>query len=277
LRKNVLRNDKLDTRRLFDRLLAFAKPPPQRPIVGATPIFIVGLPRTGSTLLERILGAHPMVAEAGELHDFIWEMRWVADLVGGPQLDLALADAAEAIDFCELGQRYLSKTQWRVRDTAFFTDKMPTNFLNVGYILAALPNARILHTVRDPMDTCFSNLKEYFAGGFTYSYDQEDVADYYSLYRRLMEHWHAAYPGRIHDVSYERLVADPLRVTSEVLDFCGLPQPEGGIPLEGRAGIVATASAVQVRQSIHARSVGQWRRYERYLGPLKARLEFHGC
>ena len=243
---------------------------------GPQPIFIVGLPRSGTTLLERVLGGHPEVADAGELRDFTAQLRWMTELPGTNHPDAALVRAARGIDFAALGERYLSHTRWHARGNAFYTDKLPANFLNAGFIAQALPGARILHMARAPMDACFSNLKELFGAAYPHSYDQGEMAEHYVRYRALMAHWHAAFPGRILDVSYEALAADPERVAREVLAFCGLPWDEAVLAPEQRAGAVATASTAQVREPIHSRFVGQWRRYEGRLGPLKDRLSAGG-
>ena len=239
---------------------------------GPVPIFIVGMPRSGTTLLERMLGAHPQVADAGELRDFTTQMRWLTNRMGGPHPDLALAQAATTVDVAALGARYLAHTQWRAGGRSHYTDKLPTNFLNVGWIARALPQARILHMARAPVDSCFSNLKELFAEAYPHSYDQHDMADHYRRYHALMAHWHQAFPGRLLDVHYERLVREPQAVAREVLAFCGLPWTDGVLAPEERRGAVATASAVQVREAIHPRFVGQWRRYADQLAPLIARL-----
>ena len=239
------------------------------------PIFIVGLPRSGTTLLERILGGHPQVADAGELRDFTAQLRWMTELPGTNQPDAALVRAAAGIDFAELGERYLAHTRWHARGKPFYTDKLPANFLNVGFIAQALPGARILHMSRAPMDACFSNLKELFGPAYPHSYDQLEMAGHYFRYRRLMDHWHAAFPGRILDVQYETLAAEPERVAREVLAFCGLPWDDAVLSPEQRTGAVATASTAQVREPIHARFVGQWRRYESHLQPLREKLEKH--
>ena len=239
---------------------------------GPRPVFIVGMPRSGTTLLERMLGNHPDVADAGELHDFVWQMRWCADLRGGKYLDLALAESAEGLDFAELGRRYSEHTQWRAGNKRVYTDKMPANFVNVPYIVRALPQARILHMVRGPMDTCFSNLKELFAGAYPHSYDQLEMAGHFRGYRALMARWRVRYPHRILDVRYDELVAEPERVARQVLEFCGLPPVDGLSDIQSREGAVATASAAQVREPIHRRFVDQWRRYEAYLGPMRKAL-----
>lgn len=272
-RRKQLRYDNAQDQALFDRLGAL------RPQAGEgegpdgpQPVFIVGMPRSGTTLLERMLGNHPEVHGAGELFDLAGQLRWMCDSAGSPYLDAALAEKTEAIDFDELGHRYASHTQWRAKGHRLYIDKMPANFLNVSYIARALPRAKILHMVRGPMDTCFSNLKECFANGYPHSYDQVEMADHYRRYRALMAHWRALYPERILDVRYDDLVAEPERVAREVVGFCDLPWSEGLSAIERRTDTVATASAVQVREPIHGRFLQQWRRYEAHLGPMRERL-----
>ena len=280
LRRRNVRHDAAAESRLFDHLLGMRGEPvpvvPPESVRGPVPIFIVGMPRSGTTLLERILGTHPDVADAGELRDFTTQLRWMCDRVGGPHLDLDLAGRAERVDWGELGRRYLSHTQWHARGRPFYTDKLPANFINAGYIARALPQARILHMVREPMDTCFSNLKELFADAYPHSYDQREMAAHFLRYRKLMTHWHAQFPGRILDVHYDELVADPESVTRQVLSFCGLPWDNRLTAIESREGRVATASTVQMREPIHQRYLGQWRRYAAWLRPLQESLEQGG-
>lgn len=244
---------------------------------GPVPIFIVGMPRTGTTLLERVLGNSDEVINAGELDDFPLQMRWLADRFSKSYMDPAIIDAViHGGDLALLGTRYLDHARWRAGGKPFFTDKLPMNFLHVGLIARSLPQARILHMVRGPMDTCFSNLKELFTETYPYSYDQAELAAHYARYRRLMAHWHAQFPGRILDVSYEGLVAEPERVARQVFDFCGLQWREGSSRIESLGTAVSTASSVQVRQPIHARNVDAWRRYERQLAPLSTALREAG-
>lgn len=282
LRRRQVDFDAAIEARLFDHLqrssaAAMAQAPtPGADDAGPTPIFIVGMPRSGTTLLERILGAHPQVADAGELRDFTAQLRWMCDRAGGPQLDLGLAQHAEAIDMVELGRRYLSHTRWHANGKPFYTDKLPANFVHAGYIARALPQARILHMVREPIDTCFSNLKELFANAYPHSYDQIEMAGHFLRYRQLMAHWHRQCPGRILDVHYDTLVADPERVAREVLNFCDLAWDPSVVAIETRTGAVATASSVQMREPIHQRFIGQWRRYEDQLQPLRQALAAGG-
>ncbi|WP_163840380.1 tetratricopeptide repeat-containing sulfotransferase family protein [Pseudoxanthomonas sacheonensis] len=278
-RRSQLQYDASTESSLFDHLLGMRIVPETvdtTSIDGPVPIFIVGMPRSGTTLLERILGAHPDVADVGELRDFTAQLRWSCEVMGGPHLDLPLARAAESADWKTVGQRYLAHTQWHAGGKRFYTDKLPSNFINIGYIARALPQARILHLVREPMDTCFSNLKELFVGAYPHSYDQQEMAAHFLHYRRLMAHWHTQFPGRVFDVNYARLVAAPAEAAREVLEFCGLPWQPGVTAIEARAGRVATASAIQMREPIHQRYVGQWRRYGQWLAPLHKALAAGG-
>lgn len=267
-----------DERAAFEFLHSVQGPGASQPIAssGPTPIFIVGMPRTGTTLLERILGRHPDVENAGELDDFPLQLRWCANRFSKSFLDAGVLAAAQSESPDELGDRYLSHTSWRARGKAFFTDKMPPNFLHVGLIARALPQARILHMTRHPMDTCFSNLKELFTEAYPYSYDLGELAAHYGRYRHLMSHWHQQFPGRVLDVSYEGLVADPVAASQRVFAHCGLQWLPECVEIETGGGRVTTASSVQVREPIHRRAVDGWRRYEAYLQPLQQQLQIDG-
>ena len=236
---------------------------------GPQPVFIVGMPRTGTSLLEGLLARHVDVVDAGELHDLVLQLRWECDLQGGAYLDLPLAQRASSADFARLGERYLAHTQWRAGSARWYTDKMPANHFNLGYIAAALPHARIIHMMREPMDTCFSSLKEPFAGAYPHSYDQVEMATHFLRYRKLMAHWRQYMPGRILDVAYEELVQHPETTMARVLDYLDLPPDQNVASREGVAGALTTASANQLREGIHNRYVGQYERYAAYLDPLK--------
>jgi hypothetical protein len=240
---------------------------------GPVPIFIVGMPRSGTTLLDRMLSAHSDVTSAGEIIDFWRQLHWVADVPPARSKGLLrIIQRSKDLDFAELGARYLKQTQWRARGRGFYIDKLPTNVQMVAFIRRALPHARILHMVRDPVDTCFSNFKAMFGNVSPYSYDLQALADYYRHYARLVEHWQRQLPGAMLDVSYAALVSDPEPVLRQVLTHCGLPFEPGCLWPERNASPVATPSSAQVRESIHTRGIGQWRHYARQLEPLRQAL-----
>ncbi|HZH42999.1 MAG TPA: sulfotransferase [Lysobacter sp.] len=237
----------------------------------ACPIFIVGLPRSGTTLVERIISNHPDVAQGGELFCFAAALheRLGVESGAGAILSSVPGELIEReLDIAGVGARYLGLTAYKRGERRFLTDKFPFNFLLVPWIAHALPQARILHVYRDPMDTCFSNLKHLFARSYGASYSQEDMGRYYDAYHRLMRTWDTLVPGRVLQVKYEDLVADPQAMTARILDFCGLPPAPEAWRVERNAKPVATASTMQVRQPINARGIGAWRRYERELQPL---------
>lgn len=244
--------------------------PAATPAEGPQPIFIVGVARSGTTLLERMLGNHPAVALAGELNDFGAQLHWLAD-TRNAQSDALLARLPN-LDCADLGRRYLAQTQWRAHGRPFYVDKQPPNWVLAGLIHASLPSARILHLVRDPMDTCFSNWRAYFGDACAYSYDQAALAEYFGDYRRVMDHWHRTLPGTILDVAYADLVHDPEATLRRVFDFCGLPREPGCADITRNAAPSATLSAAQIRTPLHARAFGEWRRYEARLEPLRLAL-----
>jgi len=255
--------------------------PPGAPAAGgaasAEPIFIVGMPRSGSTLVDRILGGHSQVYCAGELPDFAAAVVAAAEQRHGRRLPRQELIAASAtLDFSAVGEDYLRRTRPRTGHRPHFTDKLPLNYLYCGLIARALPEARIVHVTRGPMATCFGLFKALFDRGYPFSYDLCELADYYSGYRRLMDHWSAALPGRIIEINYERLVADPEAETRRLLDALGLPWQPRCLDFPENPAPVATASAAQVRRPIYQSAVSLWRNYQRELGPLAERLRAGG-
>lgn len=240
------------------------------------PVFIVGMHRSGTTLLERILAGHPQVADGGETQLFAAQLAQAADHGIAGALDaLALQRLAHAgdADFAAIGAGFIEASRWRMRGRGWFTEKQPPNFLNVGFIARALPQARILHLVRDPVDTCFSNLRTYFGRAAPHAFDMHELAEHCNGYRRLMRHWHAVLPGRVLDVRYDALVAEPEAVARRVFDFCGLAFDPAALDVARRGGSVATASHGQVRRGILRDRGGAWRPYAAHLAPLLDRLE----
>ena len=238
-----------------------------------TPVFIVGMPRTGTTVLERILGNHSRFASAGELNTFSSCMGLVIDRDFAIPPVAELARAAVDVDPVAVGAMYLRRTAAYYGDRTHLIDKNPLNVFNAGFIARALPQAKILCLLRNPMDACFSNLKELFpGGGYGYSYDLEDLAGHWLRFRDLVAHWSRVLPGRFHVIDYEQLVADPSRVSAGAMEFCGVPVEPECVDITRNNAPVSTASSSQVRSPIHAGGIGAWRRYERQLTPLLARL-----
>jgi tetratricopeptide (TPR) repeat protein len=265
-----------DEAALFDAIIArcdggFTRMPGHR-FDGAIPIFIVGMPRSGTTLLDRILGNHSQVTPAGELADFSRQWRWVADRHGHRLVDRAMVQVASGTDFAEVGRRYLEQTQWRAADRPYYVDKLPPNFMLAGFIRRALPQAKIVHMGRDPMDLCFSNYRALFGDAFAYSYDLDDLAAHHGHYRRLMRHWHEVMPGAVHDVDYTALVQDTEAVTRALLDFCELPFEAACLDTTGNPAPVATLSSAQVRERIHMRALREWKPYASQLAGLRETL-----
>jgi predicted Zn-dependent protease len=267
LETNTARQIGICTPAFFARRAGWGDPRPD-------PIFILGLPRSGSTLLEQILASHSQVEGTQELADI---QRIMQELQGrDPDLDDPRYPAAmagmTADDFRALGGRYLADTRIYRSDKPRFIDKMPNNFRHVGLIHLMLPNARIIDARREPMSCCFSNLKQLFANGQEFSYGIEDIARYYRTYLDLMAHWDRALPGRVLRVHHEDVVADLDGSVRRVLDHCGLAFEPGCIDFHKSRRSVRTPSSEQVRQPIFRDGLDQWRKYERWLTSLREAL-----
>jgi Tfp pilus assembly protein PilF len=239
----------------------------------AVPVFIVGMPRSGTSLIEQILASHSDIFGAGELGVF---EEAVDGIRGTSPQSLPFPDMVSGMsadDFRALGALYLDKVVARAPGAARITDKMPANFLFLGLIHLTLPNAAIIHVIRDPVDTCVSCFSVHFTRGQMHTYDLAELGRYYRHYQALMEHWHDVLPpGRIIDVHYEELVGDLERAARRLVAHCGLPWDASCLRFHLTERPVRTASALQVRQPIYQTSVGRWRRYESFLGPLLAEL-----
>jgi tetratricopeptide (TPR) repeat protein len=238
-----------------------------------TPVFIVGMHRSGTTLLEQMLAGHDDVRSGGELYDFTSQLRFAADHHCSTELDLPIVEASGAYDYAAIGRGYAEAVEWRRQGKRFLTDKLPSNFLNIGFILQALPNAKILHMSRDPMETCFSNLREPFSDSTCrYSYDQDELAAYYRQYFSLMQHWRQRFPGRIHDVTYTALATSPAAELRRAASYLGIEYQPSMLETDSQTRSVNTASAVQVRQKPSLPLRPKWQEYREFLTPLEWRL-----
>lgn len=241
------------------------------------PIFIVGLPRTGTTLVDRIVSSHDQVHSAGELNSFALAMTRLAQSEAGRKLPrMELVEQTAKIDFNALGRAYIDSTRGVVDNTRCFTDKMPLNFLYCGLIHRALPQAKIIHVTRSPMDACYAIYKRLFKDAYPMSYNLDDLGRYYLAYRRLMRHWYQLMPGVIHPVSYEELINDQEATSRRLIEHCGLEWQNECLRFEKNRAPSTTASASQVRQPIYRSSLAKWRHYEKQLAPLQERLRSAG-
>ena len=238
------------------------------------PIFIVGLPRAGSTLLEQILASHSAVEGTAELPDIIAISRQLGrykrDKPATKYPEILTELSAQKLH--ELGEFYLASTRVQRGELPFFIDKMPNNFLHIGLIHLILPNAKIIDARRHPMAGCFSGYKQLFAQGHSFTYDLSDAGHCYRNYVKVMDHWDAVLPGRVLRVQYEDVVADPETQVRRLLDYCKLPFEEQCLRFYETDRAIRTPSAEQVRQPIYKESVEQWRHYEAHLTPLKEAL-----
>jgi predicted Zn-dependent protease len=239
-----------------------------------SPIFIVGIPRTGTTLVERIVGQQEGIMSAEETYDFTMAFSAVINehIVANPDRTLNPLSAALEVNYSEIARRYQNNMLGMFGKADRYMDKTPFNFLYCGLIKKAFPKARILHLVRDPMDTCYAVFKTLFAKAYYYSYDLNELADYYIGYRQLMDHWHKLMPGAILDVRYEELVSNPLDVSKRIADYAGLTWSSDLVEVQNFTRQSSTASAAQVREPIYTSSVSRWRNFETELEPVRKRL-----
>jgi Tfp pilus assembly protein PilF len=236
------------------------------------PIFIIGMPRTGTTLLDRVLSSHPDVRSCGELQNFPTLIQRASGCPTALLGETDLVARTRHIDWRQLGEAYLASTRPASGETPRFIDKMPHNFLYAGFIARALPNAKIVCLRRDPLDACIGNFRHLFeqdSGFYDYSFNLDDIGRYTIQFDRLMAHWRTVLPGRIHEVQYESLVENTEATTRELLEFCGLPWDDACLRSEDNAAPVNTPNAWQVRSPIYKRAIGSWRNYEPQLRDLR--------
>ena len=237
-------------------------------------IFIVGLPRSGSTLIEQILASHPDVEGTHELPD----LGRIARSIGLHREDRSVYPEATALlgedELRELGAEYLRRTErHRELGRPRFTDKLPNNFVHIGFLSLILPNARVINAKRHPLDSCLGSYKQLFARGQPYTYDLYELGEFYLEYQRMIDHWHDVLPGKVLDVQYEDTVEDLETQVRRMLEHCDLPWNEACMKFYETDRAVKTASSEQVRQPIYSSSVQLWRHYEHHLGPLIEVLE----
>ena len=237
-----------------------------------TPIFILGQPRSGSTLLERLLAQHPDVHAAGELFDFIHQLHWCADLPARGFVSIEAAERVGTQDLSNLGQRYLDHIKWRADGKKYVIDKLPPNYLLAAFIAKSIPHAIILHSVRDPVDTCYSQLKECFDHGYEHSYHPDEMATHYLGYQAFMKQLHQDMPGRIKDCDHSEMISTPEAGASKLFEYCGLEFSKDYLSIETDSRPVSTASSSQVRSRINREGVGRWQAYAMQLESMRERL-----
>lgn len=228
-----------------------------------TPVFILGMPRSSTSLVEQILASHPEVYGAGELRDL--------GVIQFQNYDITLRNFVEVYeslqdsDFKAMANSYSQKLESLAPNHPYVTDKMPMNFRFIGLISCLFPKAKIIHCIRDPRDTCLSIFKTYFTGNLPYAYDEGEIAAYYKIYEDLMAHWHEVLPDKIYDVRYEDLVGEPERHIREILGYCGLEWDDACLDFHKTERSVTTASAMQVKQPLYKTALGYWQNFEPYM------------
>jgi Flp pilus assembly protein TadD len=282
LARNLFKFDVLEKRAVTDALIrTFPEQrlanPPAAPSPSPQPIFIFGLPRSGTTLVERILAAHSRVTAMGETTGLGRAVKTAARTPGREELNVQTIEASGRADPAEIARLYQQHTAYLSQGADLVTEKLPHNYHYVGHMRVAFPEAPLIHVLRSPMDSLFGAYRLLFApGAYSWSYALSDLAENYRQYRRLMNHWRDAIGPAFIEVKLETLIADPGREIPRLLDAVGLDFEEACLSPEKTAGGVSTASATQIRSPINREGVGAWRRYAEQLEPLRAELERDG-
>lgn len=243
---------------------------------GKTPVFIVGLPRTGTTLTERIVSSHSQVESLGETLFVQMMLRRESGVQSVDNMNVDMIEALSLVDMADIAKGYEDMLSYRLGDEPMFIDKLPFNFMYLGFIAKAWPNARIIHLVRNPMDACFSMYKQVFTWAYKFSYSLDWLGRYYIAHDRLRRHWQTLLGDRMIEVHYETLVSDPENQTRRLLDRLGLDFEEACLDFDKNRAPSTTASSVQVREKVHSGSVNRWMHFSRQLQPLKEQLESAG-
>jgi len=245
-------------------------------------IFVLGLPRTGSTLIDRIISNHTDVHSAGELNDFALQMMEQVKVYchendkSAPKSKAELVSLTKEINFAQLGESYIESTRARTGKTKHFIDKLPLNSLYVGLISLALPKAKIIHVTRHPLDTCYAIYKQLFTQGYPFSYDLQELGQYYIAHHKMMQHWKTVMPNVIYQIAYEDVIDNIEDQAKALIQQCGLTWQNQCIDFQKNQSPSTTASATQVRQGIYKSSQGKWQQFSQQLTPLKAQLEQAG-
>ncbi len=246
---------------------------------GENMIFVLGMPRSGTTLIDRMLASHTQVSSLGEIQDFALAVRKNVQLNDNTVLSPNIIEQAANSSFADIGGRYLSSVAARKPDSQFVIDKTPLNFLYVGFIMQALPKAKVVCLQRNAMDTVLSNYRQLFAIDYSYygyHYDLLDTARYYVLFEQLMTHWRERFGDRLYEVSYERLVAEPEPVLKPTLAYLGLEWQAGCLEFHTNTEAVSTASSVQVREKLYSSASGRWKKYSEQLKPVQELFDTMG-
>jgi len=240
------------------------------------PIFIVGLPRTGTTLTDRIISSHSKVSSVGETQFMQMVVRRESGIESEEKMTPEMIEATAKMNINVIGDGYMNMLDYRLGDEPMFVDKLPFNILYLGYIAKAFPNARLVRIKRNPMDSCFAMYKQVFTWAYKFSYTLEGLGQFYVAYERLLKHWQETLGDRLIEIEYEDLVADQENQTRKLLDRLGLEFEDACLNFDKSKAASSTASSVQVREKIHTRSVNRWKNYENELRPLKEYLENAG-
>ena len=235
-----------------------------------SPIFIVGMPRSGTSLVEQIISAHPDVGAAGE-RSYLQDEEYKGGFWSVIEDAHSLSEVSKE-QLLAIRKAYLDRLKPHAPEYKIITDKMPTNFRLVGLMRLAFPDAKVIHCKRDPMDTCFSIFKHMFVGLFPFSYDQKELGQYYKYYEDLMSFWSSSFPDYVYDLRYEDLVSDQEEITGQLLNFCDLNWSNQCLNFYQQDRAVLTASALQVKKPIYKSGIGSWKKYEKHLGLLKKEL-----
>mgnify|MGYP001823318386 CR=1 FL=1 len=277
-RRKLETYDPVDTEDTHSRIIAtftpeFLAQQTPAPASDITPILVVGLPRSGSTLIEQILASHSQVDGTHELSDLQRTVQSVRRSVHRRERfpEVLLKFAAD--DWHEIGRQYIARTKIHRGAAPFFVDKNPNNFVYTGLLRIALPNVKIIDARRHPLDSCFGSYKQLFASGQPFTYDMTELGEYYLQYQRLMDHWEETLPGFVLRVQYEEVVANLDAQVARLLDFCGLPFEDACLRFHETERAVKTASSEQVRRPLYSSSVNLWRNYEPHLDELVHILE----